>query len=384
MDFPNRMDIEASSDSVQGFAHDRFSAVRDTFAASLASGADLGASCCITLEGETVVDLWGGHMNAARTQPWTRDTVVNLYSCTKTMTALVALLLADRVELDVDAPVAHYWPEFAQNGKSAVLVRHLLAHSAGLAEWDLPLTVADLYDWQTCVARLAAQAPAWPPGTASGYHSLTQGYLIGEVVRRITGRTIGTFFREEIAQPLQADFHIGLPASEDHRVAELVDDGSTSVPATAAEPAGHSSIALDIRLPGTRAWRGAEIPAGGGIGNARAMAEIHRILANDGVAAGKRFLSSAGCMRARESHVEGMDRVLGMNIRFGLGMALGGAMMPGANTLYWGGYGGSLVIIDPDARTSFAFAMNRMAGTTTGDARAFGLAMSMWSALGQI
>ncbi len=255
MDTANRMDTEQQRASVQGFAHDRFSSVRDTFAASLAAGADLGASCCITLEGETLVDLWGGHMNAARTQPWARDTIVNVYSCTKTMTALVALLLADRAELNVDAPVAHYWPEFAQNGKSAVLVRHLLAHSAGLAAWDLPLTVGDLYDWQTCVERLAAQAPAWPPGTASGYHSLTQGYLIGEVVRRITGRTIGTFFREEIAQPLQADFHIGLPASEDHRVAELVHEGSASLPGTAAEPAGPSSIALDIRLPGTRAWR---------------------------------------------------------------------------------------------------------------------------------
>ena len=366
---------------VQGFSHGRFAALRDVFAASLASGADLGASCCVTLEGETVVDLWGGHMDAARALPWTRDTLVNVYSCTKTMTALVALLLADRHELDMDAPVARYWPEFAQHGKSAVLVRHVLAHSAGLADWDSPMQVADLYDWQTCVARLAAQTPAWPPGTASGYHSLTQGYLIGEIVRRITGRTIGTFFREEIARPLNADFHIGLPASEDDRVAELVGDGSANA---AGEAAGPSSVALDIRLPGTRAWRAAEIPAAGGIGNARAMAEIHRILANDGTAAGKRFLSVAGCRRAHESHVNGVDRVLGMNIRFGLGMALGGAMMPGDNTLYWGGYGGSLVIIDPDARTSFAFAMNRMAATTTGDARAFGLAMAMWDALGQI
>jgi CubicO group peptidase (beta-lactamase class C family) len=371
-----------SSEAVHGFADDQFGALRDVFAANIASGADLGASVCVTLEGETVVDLWAGYMDEARTRPWHRDTLVNVYSCTKTMTALVALLLADRGELDLDAPVARYWPEFAQRGKSAVLVRHVLGHSAGLAEWETSLEVAEVYDWQTCVTRLAGQAPAWPPGTASGYHSLTQGYLIGEIVRRITDRTIGVFFREEIAAPLGADFHIGLPASEDVRVAILVGDGSA--PVMTADPSGPSSVALDIDLPSTRAWRAAEIPAAGGIGNARSMAEIHRILANDGMANGRRFLSTAGCRRAQESHVAGVDRVLGVNIRFGLGMALGGDMMPGDATLYWGGHGGSLVIIDPDARTSFAFAMNRMAGTTTGDERALSLAMAMWESLGQL
>ncbi len=366
------------TDRIEGHAHPAFAGVRDVFAASLADGSDLGASVCITREGETVVDLWGGWMDAARTQPWQRDTLVNVYSCTKTVTALAVLLLADRGEIDLDAPVARYWPEFAANGKAEVRVRHVLAHSAGLPEWDVPPTVDDLYDWHTCTARLAAQATAWPPGTASGYHSLTQGYLLGEIVRRVTGRSLGTFVREEIAQPLQADFHIGLPASEDPRVADLVPADGYVAPAAAG-----SGIALDIALPGTRAWRAAEIPAAGGIGNARSLAGIQRVLANDGVVEGRRLMSVAGCRRVLESHVEGVDRQLGVDMRFGLGFALGRGTMPGANTFYWGGYGGSLVIIDPDARTSFAFAMNRMADATAGDMRAFALAMAMWEALGQ-
>ena len=194
---------------------DGFPDVRAVFEDNLASGADVGASFCATVEGETVVDLWGGFADAARTRPWREDTIVNVYSTTKTMTALTALLVADRGELDFEAPVARYWPEFAANGKDGVTVAHLMSHSAGLSGWREPITREDLYDWEKVTALLAAQAPFWKPGTASGYHALTQGYLVGEVVRRITGRSLGTVFREEIAEPLGADFHIGLPASED-------------------------------------------------------------------------------------------------------------------------------------------------------------------------
>ena len=202
-----------TSDVVEGFTHDRFAPAREAFAANLASGADVGASFCATLEGETVVDLWGGFADEARTRPWERDTLVNVYSTTKTMTALTALLLADRGELDFDAPVARYWPEFAAGGKDAVKVSHLMSHSAGLSGWKEPMVKEDLYDWDKVTALLAAQAPFWEPGTAPGYHALTQGYLVGEVVRRITGKSLGTVFREEIAEPLGADFHIGLLAS---------------------------------------------------------------------------------------------------------------------------------------------------------------------------
>ena len=175
--------------SVQGVTHDRYAAVREVFEANLASGEDIGASFCATVEGETVVDLWGGWADPAKTRPWARDTIVNVYSTTKTMTALTALLVADRGDLDFDAPVAKYWPEFAANGKAGVKVSHLMSHSAGLSGWKEKLVTEDLYDWGKVTSLLAAQAPYWEPGTAPGYHALTQGYLVGEVVRRITSPT---------------------------------------------------------------------------------------------------------------------------------------------------------------------------------------------------
>lgn len=363
---------------------ERFPEVRAAFDENLASGEDVGASFCVTVEGETVVDLWGGYADEARTRPWRADTIVGVYSTTKTMTALTALLVADRGELDFAAPVARYWPEFAAGGKEDVTVAQLMSHSAGLCGWREPITRDDLYDWEKATALLAAQEPFWKPGTKSGYHGMTQGYLVGEVVRRITGRSLGTVFREEIAAPLGADFHIGLPASEDARVAELIPPAGP--PPMSGE--GNSELQvnvatnpeLDVLVTRTRAWRAAEIPAAGGIGNARAVAEIHAILANGGTARGRRFLSEAGCRRALEPQVEGVDLILGVPMRFGLGFALDRGLMPNPNTLFWGGYGGSLAIIDMDARTSIAYAMNKMSGTTTGDLRAFGLAMAFWAA----
>ena len=377
--------------SVQGHAHDRYAPVRAAFEQNLGSGADVGAAFCATVEGETVVDLWGGFADKARTRAWEKDTIVNVYSTTKTMAALCVLLLADRGELDLYAPVARYWPEFAANGKAGVKVSHLMSHSAGLSGWKEKLTTQDLYDWEKVTALLAAQAPYWEPGTAPGYHGLTQGYLVGEVVRRVTGKSLGTVFREEIAEPLGADFHIGLPASEDARVADLI-------PPPPGEAVGDApnetelqrnmsrNPGIDVSATRTRGWRGAEIPAAGGTGNARSIAEVHAILANGGVAKGKRFMSEAGCRKALELQIEGEDLILGAPARYGMGFGLAGGMipLPNPNSIYWGGYGGSLVIIDMDARTTFGYAMNRMHGTTTGDMRAFGLATAMWRAMGAI
>jgi CubicO group peptidase (beta-lactamase class C family) len=370
----------------KGFTHDKFAPVRAAFESNFASGGDVGASFCATLEGETVVDLWGGHADAAATQPWEKDTIVNVYSTTKTMTALTALLLADRGELDFDKPVALYWPEFAANGKAGVKVSHLMSHSAGLSGWKETITKDDIYDWEKVTGLLAAQAPFWEPGTAPGYHALTQGYLVGEVVRRIAGRSLGTVFREEIAEPLGADFHIGLPASEDGRVAELIPPPQTMADAAQTELQKNMALnpGIDVSETRTRAWRGAEIPAAGGTGNARSIASIHVLLANGGTANGKRILSQAGCRKALEPQIEGTDLILGAPVRYGMGFGLPGGMvpLPHPNTIFWGGYGGSLTIIDMDARTTFGYAMNKMAGTTTGDTRAFGLVMAMWAALG--
>ena len=373
--------------AVGGFVGERFPAVRTAFEANLISGADIGASFAATRDGELIVDLWGGWADPAKTRPWDADTIVNVYSTTKTMTALTALLVADRGELDFDAPVARYWPEFAQNGKADIKVSHLMCHASGLAGWEEKVTLEDMYDWEKATSLLAAQAPWWEPGTASGYHAITQGYLVGEVIRRITGKTVGTVFREEIAEPLGADFHIGLPASEDARVADL----EPPPPGTefgSGEPVGlmkklADNPPLDVLATRTRAWRGAEIPAAGGTGNARSIAKVHTILANGGEVAGRRFMSEAGARKALEPQIEGVDLILGAPMKFGMGFGLPGSAvpMPNPNTIFWGGYGGSLVLIDFDARTTIAYAMNKMGATTLGDLRAFSIAMPLWEGL---
>lgn len=372
---------------IHGAVEPRFAAVRDAFAQNFANGEENGAAFCMTLEGRPVVDIWAGYADEEQTRPWQKDTIVNVYSTTKTMTALTALLLADRGELDFAAPVAKYWPEFTANGKQDVTVAHLMSHSAGLSGWKEPLVREDLYDWEKATSLLAAQAPYWKPGSAPGYHAMTQGYLVGEVIRRVAGETVGTVFRKEIAEPLGADFHIGLPVTEDHRVADLtppppggtLGNGSTDELVTnmSDNPALNP---LDTR---TRAWRGAEIPAAGGTGNARSVAIAQSLMANGGYGNGRQILSEAGCRRALELQIEGTDLILGIPVRYGLGFGLGGGAVPfpNPNTVFWGGYGGSLVVSDMDARATYAYTMNRMAATTTGDMRAFAILMAAWGAM---
>jgi CubicO group peptidase (beta-lactamase class C family) len=309
------------------------------------------------------VDVWGGFADADRTIPWQRDTIVNVWSVTKTMTALCALILADRGELDLDGPVARYWPEFAAAGKDGVLVRHLLAHTAGLPDWDSPATPEELCDWPAATARLAAQAPRWQPGTAAGYHSLTQGFLVGEVVRRITGRSVGEFFADNVAGPLGADFHIGLPAEHDHRVALSVPPPSRDEDYVSGAPGETAPGETVPAAAGTRvrvrdgnsvAWRRAQIPAASGFGNARSVALAQSVLACGGTVGDVRLLSRADCDRAREEQFQGEDPLLGMAVRYGIGYGLFGS------TCGWGGWGGSMVMIEPDARMVVAYVTNQM------------------------
>lgn len=367
---------------VRGFARDDFAGVHGVFEENLSTGHDVGASYCVTVDGETVVDLWGGFADEDRSRAWKQDTIVGVYSTTKTMTALTALLLADHGALDLGAPVARYWPEFAASGKESVTVAQVLSHSSGLSGWACPITAEDLLDWEKATSLLAAQAPFWQPGSASGYHAITHGYLVGEVVRRVTEQSLGTVFREQIAAPLNVDFHIGLPGSEDSRVADLI--APAEEPATLGETPLQVNAAtnplLDVDITRRRDWRSAEIPAIGGIGNARSVALAHTVLATGGFVGQTRIMSESGCRKALELQTDGRDLVLDIPVRFGLGFAVGGGM-PSPNTLYWGGYGGSLVIIDLDAHTVLAYAMNRMTATTTGDERALGLAFATWEAM---
>jgi CubicO group peptidase (beta-lactamase class C family) len=340
---------------IQGSYDDLFAAVPNALSALLDEG-DAGGSVAVFVDGEPVVDVWGGFADADRTIPWQRDTITSVWSVTKTMTALCALILVDRGELDLDAPVGHYWPEFARAGKEKVLVRHLLAHTAGLPDWDGP--IEDLYDWPAATARLAAQVPQWEPGSAAGYHSLTQGFLVGEVVRRITGRGLGAFFAEEVAGPLDADFRIGLPAEHDHRVALAIPPSSQSEDYAASAPSGKATptavTRIRVRDGNSVAWRRAEIPAANGFGNARSVALVQSVMACGGAVRGTRLMSREGCDRARQEQFSGEDRLLGMPIRWGLGYALFD------NTYGWGGWGGSLVVIDPEHRMAVAYVTQQM------------------------
>jgi CubicO group peptidase (beta-lactamase class C family) len=345
---------------IQGSYDDLFAAVPAALAGLLDEG-DAGGSVAVFVDGEPVVDVWGGFADAGRTIPWQGDTITGVWSVTKTMTALCALVLADRGELDLAAPVGRYWPEFSVAGKENVLVRHLLGHTAGLPDWDWP--VEDLYNWPSATARLAGLAPQWEPGRAAGYHSLTQGFLVGEVIRRISGRGVGDFFAQEVAGPLGADFHIGLPAEHDHRVAPTVpppsqdEDYASSAPANDAlanDAPAAGGTPVRVRDGNSAAWRRAQIPAASGFGNARSVALVQSVLACGGAVRGRRLLSQAGSDRAREEQFDGVDRRLGRHVRWGLGYGLFGS------ALGWGGWGGAIVMIEPAERLAVAYVTNQM------------------------
>jgi len=372
---------------IEGTWDVRFDGVASTLAASLEAGTDVGASVAVFLEGEPVVDIWGGFIDEAHSAPWVEDTITNVWSTTKTMTFLCALMLADRGELDFYAPVATYWPEFAAGGKERVQVRHLMSHTAGLAGWTEPLEPEGLADWERCTSLLAAQEPWWEPGTASGYHAVTQGYLIGEVVRRITGVSIGTWFASEVSGPLGADFFIGTPESEDPRISMVIPP-----PPVDLEELKPSEIALralsnpplDATYPRHEWWRRAEIPAANGHGNARSVATIQSIVAGQGEARGIRLLSEKGCSAIFDEQSNGRDLVLGMPNRFGMGYGLSTEMMPiGPRSCYWGGYGGSLILMDQETQLTICYVMNRMEGGLQGDLRGANLVLAAVTALAE-
>lgn len=359
-------------------------------AGNLDSGADVGSSVAIYLDGELVVDLWGGNVTDldGNEGEWQENTLVNVFSTTKTMCNLSALVLADRGEIDLDAPVATYWPEFKANDKENVLVKHLLSHTAGLSGWQEPITAEDLYDWDKCCELLAAQAPWWTPGDGGGYHAVTQGYLVGEVVRRVTGQSLGTFFRTELAEPLGADFHIGAPAETDARTARLIPPPEGIVPPN-TDPG--SVLARTFANPQVKAsaswtepWRRAEIPAANGQGNARSVARVQSIVSHGGEVNGKRFISQKTLDRIFESQSTSPDRVLQLPINYGIGYGLINAslpVIPSDKACFWGGWGGSIIVNDLANRMTVAFVMNKMGEGTTGDSRGIGV---MWAAGGAL
>jgi CubicO group peptidase (beta-lactamase class C family) len=360
---------EVAMADLQGKCDERFGALRSALQQNVDSGAELGASVVLDLDGDIAVDLWGGYRDEERTQPWEQDTITNVWSTTKTVTSLAALMLADRGELDVDAPVAQYWPEFAAAGKQDVLVRHLLSHASGVSGLDQPAVMEDLYDFDKSTTRFAAQAPWWSPGTASGYHALNFGHLIGEVLRRITGTTLKQFVADQIAGPLGADFQIGAAEEDWGRIANVVPPPPLPFD---LEALGLDSPAVktftgppaDAAAANTAAWRLADIGAANGHGNARSVARILSAISRGGEVDGVRLLRPETIDLIFREQSNGVDLVLGVPLRFGIGYGLPQLdslpYVPDEKICFWGGWGGSVIIMDLGRRMTISYMMNKM------------------------
>jgi len=384
---------------IHGAVDPKFEGVRRAFAANFEEAGEVGAAVSVVVDGRTVVDLWAGHVDAERSRAWERDTLVNVYSTTKGMTALCAHQLVDEGKLDLDAPVARYWPEFAAADKGHIPVRWLLSHRAGLPAVRRLLPGEALFDWETMTRALAAETPWWEPGTQHGYHAVTFGWLVGEVVRRISGTSLGTTFRQKIAKPLGADFWIGLPDAEHARVARL---GAMPVPPPS--PSGEPSLMeLVMREPegmtarafanppsimtsaNTAEWRRAEIPGANGQANARAIATIYGAVANGTCPS----LSRESVERCRAEQSRGSDAVLRLSTRMGGGFMLpqreipGGSFGPSDRAFGHPGAGGSLGFADPEAKLGFGYVMNQMGPHILIDPRAEKLAEAAYAALGR-
>lgn len=359
--------------AVDGSCDPRFEPVRGAFAENFASRDEVGAAVCVAIDGEVVVDLWGGHADGARTSAWERDTLVNIFSIGKGLAALCASRLVGAGRLAPDARVARCWPGFAAAGKEDVTLRQLLSHQAGLPAVRRRLPPGAMLDHDLMASALADQEPWWEPGTAHGYHTNTFGYLVGELVRRVDGRTLGTFLREEIGGPLGADVHIGLPASEDPRVAEFL---WPREPPPEEEPEGLSEAELmeyngyfnPSGLSGwgvvnSREWRAAEIPSTNGHGTARGVARVYAALAAGGMIDGVEVVDPEALLAATREEVYGDDLILKRPTRFGLGFQLTQAERPlGPNAGAFGhfGAGGSVGFCDPEAGVAFGYVMNQM------------------------
>ena len=367
---------------IQGVCDPRFATVREAFAENFTKRGDVGAAVCVYVGGKSVVDLWGGFANTAHTKPWDQNTIVSVASTTKGMTTLCTHMLVERGLLDLDAPVVHYWPEFVQAGKETIPVRWLLSHRAGLPAIRKDMSPQSLYDWSAMTGALAETEPWWEPGTQHGYHALTFGYLVGEVIWRISGKSVGQFLREEVTGPLATDFFIGVPESEDHRAADILPDppplpgDTTQWDIIRRDPTSMIGRAFlnpprGAAVTGSRAWRAAEIPAANGHTTARALARIYGTLAHGGTLDGVHLLHPATINAAIVEQACGPDAIVPFPTRFGLGFMLTQPKLPGdpspgippfgphARAFGHPGAGGSIGFADLDGQVGFGYVMNQ-------------------------
>ncbi|UPK90269.1 hypothetical protein LCI18_001204 [Fusarium solani-melongenae] len=378
---------------VQGHCDARFSKLRDLMQEFIESGQDIGASLCVNISGEdNVVDLWGGYADVSTKKPWEKDTLVNVFSTTKLVTNLAALMLISRGVLRPEDKVAQHWPEFAANGKSEVTVGQVLSHTAGLSAWKDDMTLEDVCDVEAATQKLAHQAPLWAPGTAMGYHGVTQGFLVGELVRRKTGMSIEEFVTNEICRPLGegADFQLGCRKEDWNRVAPVVPPPGPSIQELLSQQAGYDPGSIVTRTfcnpllraedANTELWRSSALGSVNGHTNARALVKILSCYSLGGICAqgGYRLLSAETVKLALTAHATGIDLVTGRSGKRGLGIYLTGpgsgiveGKLPEGNVGWGSGYGGSMVVIDSDRKLTIAYAMNRMLNGDHPSAAAF-------------
>ncbi|KAH8204709.1 hypothetical protein TruAng_001184 [Truncatella angustata] len=352
---------------VNGHCDAKFQGVRDVFEKHIASAEENGASLAVNIEGQDVLSLYGGYADTARTKPWEENTIVNMFSCTKIVSALALLKLVDQGKISINDKVAKYWPEFAANGKENIEIRHILSHSSGVAGWNTPLTMETLCDTEKRTAELAGQAPFWEPGTMSGYHCWNFGHLVGEVVRRVTGLSLKEFVAKELAEPTGADIQIGCKEADWDRASEMIPP-----PALNVGPMPPDAMPVKILNPfpdamfiHTPQWRRAEIGAANGHGNAKACS---RLFSNVTLAGkGGKLLSKDTVDLIFQEQTCGVDAFSGLTIRWGVGMALRGdgqtsldEWLPPGRVCLWGGWGGSLGIMDLDRGITISYLMNKM------------------------
>ncbi len=359
-----------------GTYDERFAPVVEEFVRNFDARDEVGASLCLTLDGQQVVDVWGGIADPQTGRQWERDTVAVVHSCTKGATALCAHVLAAQGLLDLEAPVADVWPEFACAGKESATVRMMLDHSVGVPALRGELAPGEMYDWDRMVARLEAEEPFWEPGTRHGYHMINFGWTVGELVRRASGRSLGTYFQEAVAEPLGIDFWIGLPADLEHRVAPVIphrrrkgDPLSGFELAVVSDRSSVTSLAvanIAAMNPNRREAHAAEIGGGGGITNGRGLAGMYTPLANGGGA----LVDRDGLERMRRvSSAGNRDATLCIGTRFAMGFMVSidnrarpdtDSAILGADAFGHVGAGGSIGFADPSCGLAFGYAMNRM------------------------
>ncbi|OQE31754.1 hypothetical protein PENSTE_c001G01706 [Penicillium steckii] len=357
-----------------------FQSVRDLLEKKLADGEEIGASLCVNIDGENIVDVWGGHKDEAKTIPWEEDTITLVWSCSKVVSNLAALILVDRGLLDVNENVAKYWPEFGANGKENVKVSQILSHTSGVSGWEPShkMTWDDIYDLKSANAKLATQAPWHTPGELNAYHLINQGHLVGEIVERVSGKPLHQFITDEIAKPLGADFSLSTPDSEESRIAPVFPPPPPDAGAfgqldpegvTMKTYTGSPLIGSD-KFCNTPEFRKAGMGGVGGVSNARALARIGSIVSRNGTIDGKKYLSPETIEMALQEQVSGPDAVLFFFVRYGLGFALPSPetfpWIPNRRLCFWGGWGGSILIMDLERRATITFVMNKMGQASVG------------------